>query len=96
MKGDRRFLSKGNPLVTMNDIIERFAIRAAKGNNGGEWSSHYTEDQREKWRQFVRDLIADLEDEICDALGIPDEKRESILTDDKVTDSGLSTRNKLS
>jgi hypothetical protein len=38
--------------------IEQFAIRAAKGNNGGEWSTHYTEEQKEYWRQFVRDLVA--------------------------------------
>lgn len=40
--------------------IERFARRVALGNNGGEWATHYTEDQKEHWRQFVRDLIADL------------------------------------
>ena len=41
-----------------DDQIEAFAIRAAKGNNGGEWATHYTETQKEYWRQFVRDLAA--------------------------------------
>lgn len=36
--------------------LEQLAIRAAKGNNGGEWSTHYTEEQREYWREFVRDI----------------------------------------
>jgi hypothetical protein len=43
--------------------IEKFAIRAALGNNGGEWATHYTEKQKEHWRQFVRDLIAAIEAE---------------------------------
>lgn len=42
------------------DKIEGYAIRCAKGNNGGEWESHYTEEQKEHWRQFVRDLASDL------------------------------------
>lgn len=43
----------------MNDEeIEALAIRAAKGNNGGEWAKHYTEAQKDYWRQFVRDLVA--------------------------------------
>ena len=39
--------------------IEQFAIRAAKGNNGGEWATHYTEEQKEYWRQFVHELVTD-------------------------------------
>jgi hypothetical protein len=42
--------------------IEAFAIRAALGNNGGTWSEHYTDSQKEHWRRFVRDLAADIED----------------------------------
>ena len=44
--------------------LEALAIRAAKGNNGGEWlkkpdgTQHYTEAQKDYWRQFVRDLAA--------------------------------------
>lgn len=44
----------------MEELIERYAIRCAKGNNGGEWETHYNEDQKNFWRQFVRDLIAEL------------------------------------
>lgn len=45
----------------LNDnTIEHFAIRAAKGNNGGEWATHYTEDQKELWRTFVRDMAASI------------------------------------
>ena len=49
-----------------NDTIERFAIRCALGNNGGEWvkrpdgESHYTEQQKERWRQFVRELADEI------------------------------------
>lgn len=38
------------------DKIEQFAIRAALGNNGGQWATHYTEEQKEHWRRFVREL----------------------------------------
>lgn len=38
------------------DEIEALAIRAAKGNNGGEWATHYTEEQKAYWRQWVRDM----------------------------------------
>ena len=40
--------------------IDMFAIRAALGNNGGSWANHYTAEQREHWRNFVRDLITAL------------------------------------
>jgi len=48
----------------LDDLVERFAIRCARGNNGGEWATHYTEDQKNFWRQFVRDLIADIQSPI--------------------------------
>jgi hypothetical protein len=40
------------------EIIETFAMRAALGNNGGAWAEHYTDEQKEHWRRFVRDLVA--------------------------------------
>lgn len=46
--------------------LESFAIRAALGNNGGTWAEHYTEDQKEHWRQFVRDLEASMLKDMCD------------------------------
>jgi hypothetical protein len=39
-----------------DEQIEELAIRCAKGNNGGEWATHYTEDQKNFWRGFVRGL----------------------------------------
>lgn len=45
-----------------DEMIEKFAIRVALGNNGGKWSSHYTEEQKEHWRQFVKDLIQEIEE----------------------------------
>lgn len=41
-----------------DEEIEALAIRAAKGNNGGEWATHYTDEQKAYWRQFVTDLGA--------------------------------------
>ncbi len=46
------------------EMIESFAIRIALGNNGGGWATHYTDEQKERWRQFVRDLVADVRAEI--------------------------------
>ncbi len=40
--------------------IEKYAIRCALGNNGGKWSAHYTEEQREHWRRVVKDLVFDI------------------------------------
>lgn len=39
-----------------DDKVEQLAIRAALGNNGGTWAEHYTEAQKEHWRQWVRDM----------------------------------------
>ena len=46
--------------------IDKYAIRVAVGNNGGEWASHYKEHHREFWRNIVRELIADLKKDIDD------------------------------
>lgn len=51
-----------NPMTLTDAQVEAFAIRAAKGNNGGEWlkkpdgTQHYTEAQKDYWRQWVRDF----------------------------------------
>jgi hypothetical protein len=42
------------------EIIEQFAIRVALGNNGGAWSTHYTEPHKEHWRKFIKDLIDEI------------------------------------
>lgn len=43
-----------------DELIDRFAIRCAKGNNGGEWAMHYTEEQKNFWRRFVRELAENI------------------------------------
>jgi hypothetical protein len=48
-------------LSLSDDKMEEFAIRCARGNNSGDWSSHYTEDQKNFWRKFVRELVSDIE-----------------------------------
>ena len=45
--------------------IEKFAIRVALGNNGGQWNAHYTEKHKQHWRKFVRDLVKKIEPEIA-------------------------------
>lgn len=56
-----------------DEQLESFAIRAAPGNNGGEWATHYTEGQKEHWRQFVKDLVADiLKTQECQFCAVPD------------------------
>lgn len=40
----------------MSDDIEALAIECARGNNGGEWATHYTDEQKEFWRSFVRKM----------------------------------------
>jgi len=43
-----------------HDKLEYFAMRCAMGNNGGEWASHYTEEQKAHWRRFVLDLVKEI------------------------------------
>lgn len=56
----------------MDDGVEKLAIRAALGNNGGEWAEHYTEAQKEHWRQWVRDLAVGVATE-ANELGRPND-----------------------
>ncbi len=48
-----------------DEQVEKFAIRAALGNNGGTWAEHYQEQQKEHWRKFIRDLVEEIEPEIA-------------------------------
>ena len=48
----------------MNELIEKWAIKLALGNNGGEWATHYTEEQKDLWRKRARELFKDLVDNI--------------------------------
>jgi exosome complex RNA-binding protein Rrp4 len=47
-----------------DELIEKYAIRIALGNNGGIWETHYTEKQKERWRALVRDLVRDIKAEL--------------------------------
>ena len=44
----------------MTDLIEKYAIIMAEGNNGGAWATHYTESQKDVWRARAQKLIEDL------------------------------------
>jgi hypothetical protein len=33
---------------------------AERGNNGGEWATHYSETQKDLWRQFIKELAYEL------------------------------------
>ena len=43
-----------------DEFIDTVAIEIAQGNNGGTWETHYTEKQREYWRNFARRLVQDI------------------------------------
>ena len=49
-----------------DEQVEKFAIRAALGNNGGTWAEHYQECHKEYWRKFIRDLVEVIEPEIAE------------------------------
>ena len=40
--------------------IDKFAMRIALGNNGGQWESHYKEEHKEFWRNIVREMIKEI------------------------------------
>jgi hypothetical protein len=48
----------------MQDLIEKYAIIMALGNNGGEWATHYTEKQKDLWRKRAEQLIRDVQMEL--------------------------------
>jgi len=50
-----------------DELIEKWAIRMALGNNGGAWTTHYTEEQKDHWRRLARELLRDARKEIADA-----------------------------
>lgn len=43
----------------MDDLVEKWALRMALGNNGGGWATHYTEEQKEHWRTMAREWLQD-------------------------------------
>lgn len=40
--------------MTIEDLAQMMAV----GNNGGTWSDHYTDDQKNVWRDRARDVLA--------------------------------------
>ena len=44
----------------MTDLIEKYAIIMAEGNNGGAWATHYTDSQKDLWRARAEKLIEDI------------------------------------
>ena len=41
----------------MNELIEDIAKYIAAANNGGGWSTHYTEGQKDVWRERAKVII---------------------------------------
>lgn len=61
--GELNEASLGAALIEIRlhqDMVEHFAERCALGNNGGTWAHHYTEEQKEHWRQFGRELAEEI------------------------------------
>jgi len=52
----------------MTDLIEKYAIIMALGNNGGSWANHYTDSQKDLWRARSEKLIEDIKMELTPAL----------------------------
>jgi len=46
-----------NALIT-GEMVEELATMMAVGNNGGTWADHYTEDQKNTWRNAAHNVIA--------------------------------------
>jgi len=43
----------------MSEVIERLAKKIAVANNGGDWATHYNEDQKNVWRDRAKE-VADM------------------------------------
>lgn len=44
----------------MDEFVEGFAKKIAIANNGGDWSTHYTEEQKNVWRQRGQELFDEI------------------------------------
>lgn len=51
----------------MDNLIKKYAIQIALGNNGGQWATHYNENQKNHWRNLVRELIEDVTQQITNS-----------------------------
>lgn len=38
-------------------LIEELAKQCAIANNGGDWKTHYTDEQKQFWRNFAQKLV---------------------------------------
>jgi hypothetical protein len=45
----------------MEELVDKFAIRIARGANSTSWGEWNTEEEKEFWRKIVRDLLAEYE-----------------------------------
>lgn len=41
----------------LDEMAEEIAIYCAPGNDGDTWEPHYTEEQKNHWRRWARDLV---------------------------------------
>jgi hypothetical protein len=48
----------------MDQLVERWAMKLAVGNNGGVWDSHYTEKHKALWRERAREFIEECRAEL--------------------------------
>lgn len=61
------------------EIVEKWAIKLARGNNGGEWATHYNEDQKNFWRNLAEELINEISVELINEVYV-DLREEMIKT----------------
>lgn len=69
------------------DGIEDLAIQAALGNNGGKWAEHYTAEQKEFWRTFVRKLQVSAHNAAIDAAADVAKRREKAAAEAHLSDT---------
>lgn len=46
--------------MMLTELIEKTAITMAVGNNGGEWATHYTHEQKGFWRSRALNVVTDV------------------------------------
>lgn len=47
---------RGTKMKLLPEYVERAAAALAEVCNGGKWASHYTESQREVWRNRIKSM----------------------------------------
>jgi hypothetical protein len=46
----------------MEELIDKFAIRIARGPNSEKWGEWNSEEEREFWRNIVRELLREYQE----------------------------------